>query len=88
MEEYLDDLRESFFTWCDNAVQVHIEGEGTMLKRWRPRRNPDGSYDLILKLIACDETTSMLTVPIPEEYHDLLEREYFINHPPDEEEES
>ncbi|MDF9409818.1 hypothetical protein L7E55_15925 [Pelotomaculum isophthalicicum JI] len=65
-----------------------MEREETMLKRWRPRKNPDGSYDLVCKLVARDETTSQLTVPIPEEYHELLEREYFITHPPDEEDES
>ncbi|MDF9409964.1 MAG: hypothetical protein A4E52_01008 [Pelotomaculum sp. PtaB.Bin013] len=87
MVEQIDDLRERFFNWCDNVVQDHIEREGTMLKRWRPRKNPDGSYELVCKLIR-DETDYKLTVPIPEEYPELLEREYFITHPPDEDKES
>lgn len=88
MVEYLNDLQERFFTWCDNVVQDHIDREGTMLKHWRPRKNPDGSYDLVFELAVRDEAASKLAVPVPEEFHELLEREYFINHPPDEDEES
>lgn len=88
MLEYLNNLHERFFTWCDNAVLDHIDREGTMLKQWRPRKNPDGSYDLVFVLAARDEAASKLAVPVPEEFHELLEREYFINHPPDEDEES
>lgn len=84
--EYLNDLQERFFTWCDNVVQDHIDREGAMLKQVRPRKNPEGSYDLVLKLAARDEAVSKINIPIPEEFHDLLEREYFINHPPDEDE--
>ena len=86
MLEYLCELQERFFTWCDNTVQDHIDREGTMLKHWRPRKNPDGSFDLVLKLAARDEAVSRLAVPVPEEFHELLEREYFCNHPPDEDE--
>jgi len=82
--KYLNDLQERFFTWCDHAVQNFIEREGTMLQQWRPRKNPDGSYDLVFKVAARDKTGSIFTVPIPMEFHELLEREYFINHPPDE----
>jgi len=88
MLDYLNDLQERFFTWCDKTVQDHIDREGITLKQWRPRKNPDGSYDLVFKLAARDEAALKLTVPIPEEFHELLEREYFINHPPDEDEES
>lgn len=84
--EYLNELHERFFTWCDDAVRSRIDREGTTLKRWRPRKNPDGSYDLVFALAARDETVSRHAVPIPEEYHELLEREYFSNHPPDEDE--
>jgi len=84
MLEYLDDLQERFFTWCDNTVQDYINREGIMLKQWRPRKNPDGSYDLLFELAACDESVSRFTVSIPEEFHKLLESEYFINHLPDE----
>lgn len=87
MIEYLNDLQERFFTWCDNAVQDHIDSRGTRLKQWRPRKNPDGSYELVFKLAGRDETAVSFSVPVPEEFHQLLEREYFINHPPDEEEE-
>ncbi|MDD4169908.1 MAG: hypothetical protein PHD36_06605 [Desulfotomaculaceae bacterium] len=87
--EYLNDLQERFFTWCDNAVQDHIERKDTMLSGWRPRKNPDGSYELVLLMATTqDKAASKFTVPVPEEFHKLLEREYFINHPPDEEEES
>lgn len=86
MVEYLNELQERFFTWCDKSVQDSIDRDGTMLKRWRPRKNPDGSYDLVFELAARDEAASKLAVPVPEEFHELLEREYFINHPPDEDE--
>ena len=87
MVEYLNNLQERFFTWCDKAVQEHIDREETMLKQSRPRKNPDGSYDLVIKMGARDEAPSKFAVPVPEEFHELLEREYFINHPPDEDEE-
>ncbi|MFZ3132219.1 MAG: hypothetical protein WA125_14280 [Desulfosporosinus sp.] len=79
--EYLNDLQERFFTWCDNAVQELIDRKGTILKQSRPRKNPDGSYDLVLKMAAHDETAFEFAVPVPEEFHKLLEHEYFINHP-------
>ncbi len=84
--EYFDELQERFFTWCDNVLRDYLDREGAMLKKWWPRKNPDGSYELVFKLIACDKALSKIYVPIPEEYHELLEREYFINHPPDEDE--
>ena len=87
MIEYLNDLQERFFTWCDQAAQNHIDREGTMLKQ-RPRKNPDGSYDLVFTMAAPDKAVSKFAVPVPEEFHELLEREYFINHLPDEDEES
>ncbi|MCL6479760.1 MAG: hypothetical protein K6T65_15395, partial [Peptococcaceae bacterium] len=74
MLEYLNELHERFFTWCDNTVRGHIGREGVMLKQWRPRKNPDGSYDLVFELAARGEAASRLAVPIPEEFHDLLER--------------
>lgn len=85
MLEYLDDLQERFFTWCDNTVR-ESGPKGAMLKHWRPRKNPDGSYDLVFKLIGQNAAVSRLAVPVPDEFHELLEREYFINHPPDEDE--
>lgn len=88
MFEYLNYQQECFFTWCDNVVRDHINREGTMLKQWRPRKNPDGSYDLVFYVAARDEAASRHAVPVPEEFHEFLEREYFINHPPDEDEES
>lgn len=81
---YLNDLQERFFTWCDNALQDYIDREVTILKHWRPRKNPDGSYDLVFELAARNGAASKIAVPVPEEFHELLEREYFINHPPDE----
>lgn len=87
MLEYLDDLQERFFAWCDNAVQGYIDREGTMLKSWRPRKNPDGSYDLVFMLVDHKETAARFAVPVPDEFHELLEQEYFFNHPPDQDEE-
>ncbi|OPX89203.1 MAG: hypothetical protein A4E53_01602 [Pelotomaculum sp. PtaB.Bin104] len=82
MVGYLNDLEELFFTWCDHAVQDHINRGGTVLKRWRPCKNPDGSYDLVFELAARDQAAVKFNVPVPEEFHKLLECEYFINHPP------
>ncbi len=53
-----------------------------------PRKNPNGSYDLVFYVAARDEAASKHAVPVQEEFHEFLEREYFINHPPDEDEES
>jgi hypothetical protein len=86
MIEYLNELQERFFTWCDKTVLEHVNREGTILKQWRPRKKRDGGYDLVFELAARDEAVSRFTVPIPEEFHELLEREYFINHPQDEDE--
>ena len=83
---YLDDLQECFFTWCDKAVQDYINSGEAALKQWWPRKNPDGSYELVFKLEACDKSVYMRIVVIPDEFHELLEREYFIDHPPDKDE--
>lgn len=88
MFEYLDEQQERFFTWCDNAVQDQTSRAGTILIRCWPRKNPDCSYELVLLMATQDKVTSKYYVPIPEEFHELLEREYFINHPSDEDEES
>lgn len=80
---YLDDRQERFFTWCDYVVQVYINRNGGVFKAWWPRKNPDGSYELVLELAARDKAPFKLSVPIPDEFHELLEREYFIDHPPD-----
>lgn len=85
MLEYLNDMQERFFTWCDKAAQEHIDREGTFLKQ-RPRKNPDGSYDLVFKMAGREDAASKFAVPVPEEFHELLEREYFCNHLPDEDE--
>ncbi|MDD3653915.1 MAG: hypothetical protein PHO01_07000 [Desulfotomaculaceae bacterium] len=87
MFEYLDDQQERFFTWCDKAVQEQTNREGARLRRCWPRKNPDGSYELVLLVTARDKTSARYHVPIPEEFHELLECEYFINHPPEGEEE-
>ena len=86
MLEYLNDLQERFFTWCDNAAQDHINREGTMLKQ-KPRKNLNGTYDLVFNMVTIDKTISKFAVPVPVEFHELLEREYFCNHLPDENEE-
>lgn len=80
---YLDNLQERFFTWCDKAVQDYVNREEASLTQWWPRKNPDGSYELVFKLAARDKSVSMRSVVIPDEFHELLEREYFIDHPPD-----
>ncbi|NLI69365.1 MAG: hypothetical protein GX364_00670 [Firmicutes bacterium] len=87
MYEYIDDIQKRFFTWCDDAVQVYIDREGGMLERWWPRKSPEGNYELVFILSAGDNPAHKHAVPVPEDYHELLEREYFINHPPDEEKE-
>ncbi|OPX90045.1 MAG: hypothetical protein A4E53_01260 [Pelotomaculum sp. PtaB.Bin104] len=81
MVGYLNDLEKIFFTWCDYIVQCHIDHEGITLKRWRPRKNPDGSYDLVFELAAHGETAAMYSVSVPEAFHELLEREHLINPP-------
>ncbi|MEW6725792.1 hypothetical protein ACP3TJ_12275 [Desulforudis sp. 1088] len=85
MAEYLNDLQASFFAWCDNTVFGHVNREGTILKYWRPRKNPDGSYDLVFELDPPDEPASKLAVPVPEQFHELLEKEYFADHGDEEE---
>ena len=87
MLEYIDALQERFFTWCDNAVQAYIDREGAKLKQWWPRKNPEGNYELVFKLVSRGKPPIKHCVAIPKEYHELLEREYFIDHPWDEEEE-
>lgn len=83
MVEYLNAQQEIFFTWCDQALKIHLDDhEGAVLKRWRPRKHPDGSYELVFELAVHDGATARFTMPIPVEFHELLEREYFINHPP------
>ena len=67
-------------------MQDHVGREGTRLKHWRPRKNSDGSYDLVFKLAVRDEAATKHAVTVPEEFHGLLEREYFSNHLPDEDE--
>jgi hypothetical protein len=86
MPGYLDDLQERFFTWCDKVVQDYIDREKAEFKQWWPRKSPDGSYELVFKLDARDKGISTRSVLIPDEFHELLEREYFIDHPPDKEE--
>ena len=88
MLEYLNDLQERFFVWCDNVVLDCINrGAGTNLKSWHPRKNPDGSCDLVFTLIDHKndhkKTATKFAVPVPDEFHEFLEQEYFINHPPD-----
>ncbi|AGL01812.1 hypothetical protein [Desulfoscipio gibsoniae] len=81
MIDYMNDEEATFFNWCDETVRAHISQEGTKLSRWRPRKNNDGSYELIFELMHSEGTTSRQLVPVPKQFHELLEREYFINHP-------
>lgn len=83
MPGYLDDRQERFFAWCDRVAQVCIDRHEAVFKGWWPRKNPDGGYELVLKLARRDQAPFKLCVPIPDEYHELLEREYFVDHPPD-----
>jgi hypothetical protein len=80
---YLDDHQERFFTWCDKIVQAYVDRNKVEFKAWWPRKNPDGSYELVLELAAGDKTPFQHSFSVPEEFHELLEREYFIDHPPD-----
>lgn len=88
MVEFFDEHQERFFNWTDKIIQDYIKREQAVFKWWRPRKNPDGSYDLVFKLAVRKEAVTKFAVPVPAEFHELLEREYFINHPPEEEEES
>lgn len=87
MLRYLDDRQERFFTWCDKVVQDYIAHNAVAFKAWWPRKNPAGSYELVLELVAHDKTPFKASIPIPQEFHALLEREYFIDHPPDKDDE-
>jgi hypothetical protein len=83
MFDYLDDQQERFFTWCDKALQEYIGSGKAVFKKWWPRKSPEGSYELIFELAAGDRAPLRHSVTIPREFHDLLEREYFIDHPAD-----
>lgn len=85
MFNFEDERRERFFTWCDDVVQAHLEQEKSKFKAWWPRKTRDGRYELVLELTAGGEITHKINVSIPEEYHEILEQEYFIDHPPDKE---
>ena len=78
-----DDRRERFFAWCDQVVQACINRHEVEFKAWWPRKNPDGSYELVLELAAIKREPFKHSVSIPDEFHELLEREYFIDHPYD-----
>ncbi len=83
---YFDELQERFFTWCDDAAKNCMEHSGAVLRQWWPRKNPEGGYELVLELAAGDRAPFKQNVSIPGEFHALLEREYFIDHPPDKDE--
>lgn len=97
MLSHLDACRERFFNWCDLVVQAHTSRDKAVFKAWWPRKNLDGSYELVLELVGHEKAPFLepdgrekapfkLRIPIPDEYHELLEREYFIDHPPDKDE--
>jgi len=77
--EHLNELRELFFKWCDETVISHMEkeGEGTILKQWRPRRRADGGYELTYELALPDGTATAAAVPIPDRFRELLDKEFF-----------
>lgn len=80
-------VREEFFRWCDKTVLRHAKGEGTILKRWRPRKRDDGHYDLVFSLEFPDKNSGRWEVPIPEKYTSLLDEEYDHDHDHDDEHE-
>ncbi len=80
MMDYLNDDQATFFKWCDEIVNTHISQPGTTLSHWRPRKNQDGSYELVFDLSLPGGTPLRQVVAVPEQFHDLLEREYFIHH--------
>ncbi len=86
MMEYLDDEQATFFKWCDEIVREYISQEGMTLRQWHPRKNRDGEYELIFELTQPGGVPFRQVVAIPEQFHQLLEREYFICHPDDEDE--
>jgi hypothetical protein len=83
MFDFGDDHRERFFTWCDDVVQACLDREGAVFKAWWPRKTREGGYELVLELTAGDGMPLKISETIPETYHELLEQEYFIDHPPD-----
>lgn len=83
--EYLNDEQAIFFTWCDEILRKHVSMEGMSLSHWHPRKNRDGKYELVLELTQPEGAPLRQVVAIPKQFHDLLEREYFICHPYDEE---
>lgn len=77
MFEYLNELRELFFKWCDETVISEMKQEGTILRQWRPRRREDGGYELTYELQFPDGTTTAAAAPIPERFKELLDKEFF-----------
>jgi len=86
MMEYLDEEQAVFFTWCDEMINDYIAEEGITLIQWHPRKNRNGEYELVFELARTGGLPFKQMVTIPEQFHDLLEREYFICHPDDEDE--
>ncbi len=84
--EYLNDEQATFFTWCDEILSAHVYREGMTLSHWHPRKKRDGQYELVIELGQPEGVPLRQVVAIPEQFHDLLEREYFICHPDDEKE--
>lgn len=83
--EYLNDEQAIFFTWCDEALRKNVPTKGMSLSQWHPRKNREGKYELVLELNKPEGEPLRKLVDIPKQFHDLLEREYFICHPYDEE---
>ena len=88
MMDYLNDEQATFFKWCDETVRAHTTQEGTILSQWRPRKNLNGCYELVFELKHCEGSPIRQLIAIPEQFHELLEREYFIHHAADHEDES
>ena len=83
MMDYLNDNQAAFFKWCDETVRTHMTREDTILSQWHPRKNPDGCYDLVFELKHREGLPIKLLVSIPQQFHELLEKEYFIHHAAD-----
>jgi len=86
MMEYLDEEQAAFFTWCDEMIITYISKEGMTLSQWHPRKKRDGEYELIFEMNRAGGEPFKKVITIPEQFHDLLEKEYFICHPYDEDE--
>lgn len=75
--ELYSPIREEFFRWCDETVLAAMPSPGTILNKWRPRKNDSGDgYELVFQISVPGAETTTHVVQIPDKYTELLDREY------------